>query len=488
MKKKLLFLVLSGLTFQLSATISQIRWGSSNTPLTGLTITWSNTGTQDSIDWGYTTAYEKPSAAGIKRAGYSTASYFKFVFPGTVTANTTLYYKLFDSNTKTWIPQKTFVTAKAENAVKFSFSALGDCRDDMAMLTKVSNLVVSKKPDLVLFSGDLTLSGNNANQYDAFFTAASNFLANSVVYHAQGNHDAGSTPWFTNMFDLPVTSGSNLYSAVKYGNAIFINLNSENPSGQTAWLQTTLAAAAADPSIMWKVISFHKPFFNIGLHAGDMNAYRSTWWKAFDDYGVDLILNGHDHNYQRSKPVNLKVSTTTPVAKYGSGVGEGRCQIICGGAGAGLYAVGSGADSWTVNTKNSINNFVNCVVDNCTMVITAYTSTGSVLETFTLDKTTSSLCTATGIVSKDLSEKFNPISVYPNPTSTIFTLNYSSELIGEGIIKIYDFNGKEVASEKIIKSKTEFEYKHDMSQFAKGVYTVSLMIGGQRDNALLIKE
>ena len=91
MKKKLLFLLLSGLALQLGATINQIRWGSSNTPLTGLTITWSNTGAADSIDWGYMPTYEKPSAIGIKRAGYSTASYFKFVFPGTVTASATIY-------------------------------------------------------------------------------------------------------------------------------------------------------------------------------------------------------------------------------------------------------------------------------------------------------------------------------------------------------------------------------------------------------------
>ena len=56
------------------------------------------------------------------------------------------------------------------------------------------------------------------------------------------------------------------------------------------------------------------------------------------------------------------------------------------------------------------------------------------------------------------------------------------------MLKIYDFDGKEVASEKINKSKTEFEYKHDMSKFAKGVYNVSLIMGEQRDNVLLIKE
>ena len=217
LKRYILFLVLSGLTTQLSAEITQIRWGSSNTPLTGLTITWSNISTADSIDWGYTTTFEKPSALGIKRAGYTTASFFKFVFPGTVNASSTIYYKLYDSSTKTWTAQKTFATAKAENSVKFSFSTIGDSRNNTAMFTTVSNLLTAKKPDLVLYSGDITDAGNSASEYNAWFSAGTNFLENNVVYHAQGNHDASNTAWFTNMFEFPAATGTKLYNYTRYG-------------------------------------------------------------------------------------------------------------------------------------------------------------------------------------------------------------------------------------------------------------------------------
>ena len=337
-----------------------------------------------------------------------------------------------------------------------------------------------------MYNGDVTSSGSSGSEYDAWFTHGVAYLENNIVYHSLGNHDVAGASFYQNIFELPKTNGSNLYYAAKYGNAIFVTLNSENPgnAAQLSWLQTTLAAADVDPTIRWKIISFHKPLFNIGNHAGEMNSYRSTWWKTFDDYGVDLVLNGHDHNYQRTKPVNLKVSTSAPVAKYGSAPGEGRCQIICGGAGAPLYAKGSTADAWATNTFNQTFNYVYCDVQDCKMVITAYNSSGGVIETFTLDKSASPECLSTGIA--ETSEKFNPISVLPNPSEGNFTLHYSSELKGSAFVKIYDMVGKEIVSEKINKTATDMNFKYDLSKYPKGIYTVSVIMGEQRDNALMI--
>jgi hypothetical protein len=45
--------------------------------------------------------------------------------------------------------------------------------------------------------------------------------------------------------------------------------------------------------VKWKIIFFHKPFYTIGTHYGEMDTYFDTWLKAFDDYGVDFVVNGH---------------------------------------------------------------------------------------------------------------------------------------------------------------------------------------------------
>jgi hypothetical protein len=486
MKKILLLAFLAiGFQFHAGATISQVRWGSTTDPLTGLTITWSNTGAADSIKWGYTTSFEKGAMLGTKRAGYTSGtSFFKYTF-ATVTASSTIYYKLYDSGTHTWGAQSTFKTAPPLNTNVFTFCALGDCRDYPATLTTVSNLASARNPTFCLFNGDLTLSGNSSSQYNTFFTAASNFLANNLAYHAEGNHDASSPSMFSNLWDLPMTNGTNLYYSTRYGNAIFITINTNTPTdaAQLTWLQNTLSAAASDPTIIWKIVSCHHAFFTTGSHAGDMNSYRTTIWKAFDDYGVDLVITGHDHNFQRTKPVNLNVSSTVPVAKYGSATGQGRCQVVTGGAGAGLYAAGSTADAWAMTTFNSTYNYTYVKIQNCTLKLYGYSSTNAIIDSLILDKS-ATMCLATGISAPGV--KSNTLTVFPNPAASTFTLNYSSDLTGEALIRITDINGKEVASEKMNKTQQEMEFKYDMSKFPKGTYNVSVVLGDEIKNAILI--
>jgi 3',5'-cyclic AMP phosphodiesterase CpdA len=74
---------------------------------------------------------------------------------------------------------------------------------------------------------------------------------------------------------------------------IVLNSNSVNDN-QTAWLETALG----DSTALWKIVVFHHPAWTCGeyrSHPGVM----SRWVPLFQQYGVDLVLSGHDHNYQR---------------------------------------------------------------------------------------------------------------------------------------------------------------------------------------------
>ena len=486
MKKIILILAVLFSVNAAHAAVGQIRWGTTNDPFNGLTVTWSNAGTSDSIAWGYTTSLERGTFAGVSRAGYTTSAFFAYQFPH-VLADTTIYYKMWNSATSSWETQQTFRTAPDPSANKFSFAALGDCRTTPSILTSVSNYVAARGPALCLFNGDLTLSGTSASEYNTFFSAASTFLQKCLVLHAEGNHDAGSPVLFSNLWDLPITNGTNLYYAVKYGNALFITINSCDPSNtaMVSWLHTTLAAAATDPSITWKVVSFHHPFFNVGAHAGDMNSYRATIWKEFDDHGVDMVFNGHDHNYQRSKPVNLNVSTSAPVANFGSGPNDGRLEIISGGAGASLYTLGSSADAWAMNVFNSTYNYVYCDVKGCVVKITAYNSSNTIIDTVTLSKVGTAACNTVGTINVQKTT-VNPLKIYPNPVTSSFTLQYEAEELGEATITISDEKGKVVNTERVDKKEKSLEYRHNVSKLAKGIYNVAVTVGGHVDGGILI--
>jgi hypothetical protein len=458
-----------------ASAIKHIRWGSTNNPLEGLTVTWKNTGTADKIKWGYTTTYEQGTYLAAARNGY-TDTFFSYAFP-TVTSNTTIYYQLFDAATNVWTSEKTYQTAPPVNATDFSFLAIGDSRSGMSVWNQVAALAHTKTPDFTVFNGDIVNNGGSNSDWDNWFDNGKTFIENNLVFHSMGNHDAASVPTYQNVFDLPKSTpvgGTNLYYSFTYGDAVFISLNSEDPSNSTQynWLVSTLQANAGKK---WKIIFFHRPFYTIGKHAGEMNNYFNTWWKAFDDYGVDLIINGHDHMYERTKPLNRKISTSTPVTEYGSEPGQGRCQIVCGGAGAPLY---SGTQTWFIEKFQSKYNFCKFDVTANSICNTTFDNNGNTIDSFCLTKNV--LGTAT------TNQQFKSIQILPNPVVDVFTLQYNSPNIGEATIKIMDLNGKIIVHKKSYKSENDFKHQEDMSKYAKGVYTVEIAVGNQKDSALLI--
>jgi 3',5'-cyclic AMP phosphodiesterase CpdA len=83
---------------------------------------------------------------------------------------------------------------------------------------------------------------------------------------------------------------------------------------QTRWLARSLAASTAS----WKIVAFHHPAFSCGVYRGDRRV-RRRWVPLFERHDVDLVLSGHDHNYQRFGPR------------------RGVTYLVHGGGGARLY-------------------------------------------------------------------------------------------------------------------------------------------------------
>lgn len=467
-----------------SVTQKHIRWGTTKNPLEGLTISWTNStsATTDQIKWGYTTNYEQGTSNVSSRSGYSSSTnkFFSFTFPGVLNANATIYYSLYDSVSGVWSAQKNYTTSPALNTSSFSFAAVGDSRTNVGVWNTISTLTNNRNPAFVVFNGDIVDTGSSASQWNAWFDNGSNLIGNKLILHAQGNHDVASASYYQNIFDLPKnnTPQTELYYSVDYGETIFICLNSESPSDVTQynWLKSTLAANA---SKKWKIISFHRPFYTVGPHAGEMDAYWNTWFKAFDDYGVDLILTGHDHLYERFKPINRNVSTTSPVANYGSLPTEGRCQVVCGGAGAPLYTAGS---SSFLQAFKSDYHYVMFDVTSTSMCGTVYDDTNVAIDNFCLNKPNSTL------QRQNQKQTFYPIKVYPNPVKESFKVEYSSPITGEATISIYDIKGKLIMTEKVNKANTDFTYEYNASTLKAGVYALEIQVGNQKDSSILVRE
>jgi hypothetical protein len=76
------------------------------------------------------------------------------------------------------------------------------------------------------------------------------------------------------------------------------------PNKQTLWLERTLASARRNPSIDIIVVWMHQaPLSSSATGNGTDMGIRATWSPLFDKYEVDLVLSGHEHDYERSYPV-----------------------------------------------------------------------------------------------------------------------------------------------------------------------------------------
>ena len=76
------------------------------------------------------------------------------------------------------------------------------------------------------------------------------------------------------------------------------------PNAQTQWLEQTLSPARADVSIDWIVVQMHQCAMSSSTDNGSDAGIRQAWLPLFAKYQVDLVLNGHDHDYERSWPVS----------------------------------------------------------------------------------------------------------------------------------------------------------------------------------------
>ncbi|HEY3729822.1 MAG TPA: metallophosphoesterase family protein [Steroidobacteraceae bacterium] len=118
--------------------------------------------------------------------------------------------------------------------------------------------------------------------------------ADDVIYQDSGAFLAGPDP-------LIPAPGSGL-APIQPGTSLYIRGFSGGE--QTRWLEQTLQAARHDDSIDWIIVQMHQDALSSSENGnGSDRGIRETWLPLFDQYGVDLVLCGHDHDYERSWPV-----------------------------------------------------------------------------------------------------------------------------------------------------------------------------------------
>lgn len=276
-----------------------------------------------------------------------------------------------------------FRTAPAKGDRKpMPFVVAGDSRGGAAKIKANSKMYTALPALAWFFSGDMNPTGVQ-EEWNDWFDAMALILNDHPLMPVQGNHEIFAEIYY-NQFALPAMPGiASAYVehgwSVNVGNVHFVGLDSGSEEAcidQTPWLTGDLKKAQADPDIDWTLVQFHHGTYSASLH-GSTTYVQKQWVPLFEKYGVDLVLNGHDHNYERSVPILADKPTTQD---------KGITYVVAGGFFAPAYA--NGKQWWTaVSHHGDKNNFVQLLVDGKKLKLTALSGDGKTeLDKFELTR------------------------------------------------------------------------------------------------------
>ncbi|MFJ8669258.1 purple acid phosphatase family protein [Streptomyces sp. NPDC093600] len=255
----------------------------------------------------------------------------------------------------------------------FVFTAFGDQGVSYHALAN-DQLILGQNPAFHLHAGDIcyadsTGRGKETDTYDARvwdqFLAQTESVAARVPWMVTtGNHDMEA--WYSPngyggqsaRFSLPDNGpdpdrAPGIYSFT-YGNVGVVALDANDVSyeipanrgytegRQTAWLDRRLGELRARPEIDFVVVFFHHCAYSTSTHASD-GGVRDAWLPLFTKHQVDLVINGHNHVYERTDAIKGgEVGRPVPVGGTTDPTRDGIVYVTAGGAGKELYGFGLG--------------------------------------------------------------------------------------------------------------------------------------------------
>src|SRR4051812_39954377 len=284
-------------------------------------------------------------------------------------------------------PQASFKTAPRTGSGAVSFVALGDSGTGSLEQRQIGDLISRDNFDFAMHVGDIvygTADGTgdaSYSTYQSYLFDIYSWLSSRPFVPVEGNHDSrpgnGDGKAYLDLFELPTNGASTAfpdhaerYYSFDYGPVHFIALDTEftflDPARQAEQLRW-LAADLASTTQAWKVAFLHRAPYSSGGEHGSSLDVRAAFGPLFERYGVDLVLAGHEHDYERTVPVRESTSGTDKSVPY----------VVTGGGGAPLYP--SATSSWTAFSA-SRNEYVKVAIDACTMTVNAIGLDGIIFD------------------------------------------------------------------------------------------------------------
>jgi len=265
-----------------------------------------------------------------------------------------------------------------EDPEQYRLIALGDVRSQPHIWHKVAQRIFEEEQEalFIIGTGDYPADGRQYGQWiDQFFVPARDLLARMPIWPSIGNHERTRASGdereeeshYFSLFELP---GNERWYRIDYQYLTLLVLDSNSQMGsdseQYAWLQEQLRSERE----RFTMAAFHHAPFTSGPHGRRHEDGTPREWPVdqgqrflaplFEMYGVDLVLNGHDHLYERS---------------YKDGV----YWVVTGGGGAPLYKIDSAENPYQ-QTAKSVYHYSTLDVDKEAIRLTAVDLEGEIID------------------------------------------------------------------------------------------------------------
>ena len=183
-----------------------------------------------------------------------------------------------------------------------TFIYYGDNKSDFETHERVATLLARHEPAFVMHSGDMTDHGGYEEYRPYFFYPLRNVIDHIPLLPGRGNHE-GNGNAYRQVFSLP--EGDTWYSC-DYGPVHVVVLDTtgwrhecekDDISRMYKWCEEDLSATEA----VWKLVMHHEPCYDLGWRKDDWG--HKDFLPLLRRHGVDVMLSGHAHGYQRLHPM-----------------------------------------------------------------------------------------------------------------------------------------------------------------------------------------
>jgi len=313
-------------------------------------------------------------------------------------------------------PEHTFRTAANDQCAPFTFVALGDARSQNSRGPSPNWSSIHREAEVAgarffLNGGDLVLDGQEINQWAQWLVDSEAVNPRLPMMPAMGNHDDGPMDGdnanYNRIFALPRNpiTGTEDYYFFVYNNLLIFSLSTQNFQDWPRVADWVRMVSAQYPS-HWKLAFFHHPIYTTQTrlvipvgHGPNEKGQNPDWGPAFDDAGIDVVIQSHNHIYERFRPLRydpMDPDEGQEVPAYGNGPNGGRLYITSGGAGSFLDPLIEARFTRTANgseSRSKDHHYLKLAVSGRTLQVSTVRTTagntsggGSLIDTVTLTR------------------------------------------------------------------------------------------------------